>query len=138
MVILLFLLALLLGGFGLGSMTSGSGTAEPIQSQIMAAVPGWAQKQGFAGNPQALAGARLFAASGCTNCHTYLGKGSRNLGAPDLSAEGTKGRSVVFLVSYLKCPSCVKPGSTMPSFGPLGPRNLRAVAAFLEASKRGA
>ena len=30
-------------------------------------------------------GAQLFAESGCTNCHTYLGSGVANLGAPDLS-----------------------------------------------------
>ena len=37
-------------------------------------------------------GATLFAESGCLNCHTYLGTGSSNLGAPDLSAEGAKGQ----------------------------------------------
>ena len=36
-------------------------------------------------NAVAVAGATLFAESGCLNCHTYLGAGSSNLGAPDLS-----------------------------------------------------
>ena len=31
------------------------------------AVPSWAQKQGFADNPKAVAGAKLFAQSGCTD-----------------------------------------------------------------------
>ena len=34
---------------------------------------------------EAQEGAQLFAESGCTNCHTYLGSGVSNLGAPDLS-----------------------------------------------------
>ena len=84
------------------------------------------------------AGANLFAASGCTNCHTYLGKGSANLGAPDLSAEGTKGHSLAYLVRKMKCPSCVTRGSSMPPFAALGPKNLRLLAEFLAASKRGA
>ena len=33
-------------------------------------------------------GRELFAESGCMNCHTYLGAGSSNLGAPDLSEIG--------------------------------------------------
>ena len=36
-------------------------------------------------------GATLFAESGCLNCHVYLGAGSSNLGAPDLSEEGAEG-----------------------------------------------
>ena len=40
----------------------------------------------------AIAGAKLFAQIGCLNCHTYLGAGGSNLGAPDLSAEGAKGQ----------------------------------------------
>ena len=52
----------------------------------------------------------------CT-CHTYLGTGSSNLGAPDLSDDGSKGRGVQFQIRHLKCPSCVNPGSPMPPFG---------------------
>jgi ubiquinol-cytochrome c reductase cytochrome b subunit len=81
-----------------------------------------------------LAGANLFAESGCANCHTYLGTGSSNLGAPDLSAEGAKNKGVQFQIDHLKCPSCVNPGSPMPPF-PLGDDNLHHLAVFLEASK---
>ena len=133
MSLIFLLLLLLLGGFGL-SMGS---TTDSISSQVERAVPGWAQKEGQAGNARYLRGARLFAESGCTNCHTYLGSGSTNLGAPDLSAEGTKGHSISYFVSELRCPSCVKPGSPMPQFAALGPKNLRAVALFLTLSKRG-
>jgi mono/diheme cytochrome c family protein len=113
----------------------GAVAKEPIASEIKAAVPSWAVKQGFQNNQDAIAGANLFAESGCTNCHTYLGTGGSNLGAPDLSAEGAKGKGIQFQIDHLKCPSCVNPGSPMPSFQALGEDNLRKLATFLEASK---
>src|ERR671922_195960 len=113
----------------------GAVAKEAIAAEVEAAIPSWAAKQGFAGNQQALAGARLFAESACTNCHTYLGTGSSNLGAPDLTAEGAKGKGIKFQIDHLKCPSCVNPGSPMPSFQDLGAANLQKLATFLEASK---
>jgi menaquinol-cytochrome c reductase cytochrome b/c subunit len=120
----------------MGVLTYKGATAqEAIASEVKAAIPSWAKKQGFANNKQALAGANLFAESGCTNCHLYLGTGSSNLGAPDLSAEGAKNKGVQFQIDHLKCPSCVNPGSPMPPFAALGDDNLRKLATFLEASK---
>ena len=113
----------------------GAVAKEPIASEIKAAIPSWSKKEKFARNQLALQGANLFAESGCTNCHTYLGSGGSNLGAPDLSAEGAKGKGIQFQIDHLKCPSCVNPGSPMPPFAALGEDNLRAIAAFLEASK---
>jgi mono/diheme cytochrome c family protein len=122
----------------MGALTYKGATArEAIASEVKAAIPQWAAKQGFAGNKEALAGANLFAESGCTNCHTYLGTGSSNLGAPDLSGEGSKNKGIQFQISHLTCPSCVNPGSPMPSFKDLGNDNLRKLATFLEASKGG-
>jgi menaquinol-cytochrome c reductase cytochrome b/c subunit len=120
----------------MGVLTYKGATAEEaIASEVKAAIPSWAQKQGFANNKEALAGANLFAESGCTNCHTYLGTGSSNLGAPDLSAEGAKNKGIQFQIDHLKCPSCVNPGSPMPPFAALGEDNLHKLAVFLEASK---
>ena len=120
----------------MGVLTYKGATAqESIASEVEAAIPSWAQKQGFAGNKEALAGAKLFAESACTNCHLYLGTGSSNLGAPDLSAEGAKGKGIQFQISHLKCPSCLNSGSPMPSFAALGEDNLHRLAVFLEASK---
>ena len=78
-------------------------------------------------NKQAIAGAKLFAVSGCLNCHTYLSDGGHNLGAPDLTAEGAKNKGIAFQIAHLKCPSCVNPGSPMPSFA--GPRRRAPGAA---------
>ncbi len=120
----------------MGTLTYKGATAqEAIASEVKAAIPSWAQKQGFQGNDEALKGANLFAESGCTNCHTYLGTGSSNLGAPDLSDEGSKQKGIKFQIDHLKCPSCVNSGSAMPAFAALGEDNLHALAVFLEASK---
>ena len=99
----------------MGVLTWKGATAkESLGSENVVLVPEWAEKQGFADNPVAVEGATLFAESGCLNCHTYLGAGSSNLGAPDLSAEGAKGRGIKWQVDHLKCPSCETPGSPMP------------------------
>ena len=65
---------------------------------------------------EAVPGAKLFAESGCLSCHTYLGVGSSNLGAPDLSDDREQESGVDFQIAHLKCPTCEVPGSPMPSF----------------------
>jgi quinol---cytochrome c reductase cytochrome c subunit, bacillus type len=120
----------------MGTLTYKGATArESLASETKAAVPNWVKKNNLP--PAAIPGANLFAESGCLTCHTYLGTGSSNLGAPDLSAEGAKNKGIEFQVAHLKCPSCVNPGSPMPSFASLGEENLRKIAIFLEASKGG-
>jgi cbb3-type cytochrome oxidase cytochrome c subunit len=129
-IFLLFLL--LIGGFGLSMHASTSDLESANVAKVMAA----AKLNGVHG-AGALAGARLFAESGCTNCHTYGGTGSSNLGAPDLTAEGAKGHTVSWLVAKLRCPSCITRGSSMPQFAALGAANLEKVALFLAASRGG-
>jgi menaquinol-cytochrome c reductase cytochrome b/c subunit len=118
----------------MGVLTYKGATAkEPLGAELKAAVPGWVKKEKLPAN--AVPGANLFATSGCLNCHTYLGSGGSQLGAPDLSAEGAKNKGVTFQIEHLKCPSCVNKGSPMPSFADFGETNLRKLAIFLEASK---
>jgi len=120
----------------MGVLTWKGATAkESLGSEVIEAVPEWADKQGFAENAEAVAGAKLFAQSGCLTCHLYLGAGSANLGAPDLTEEGAKGKGEQFQLDHLKCPSCTTPGSAMPGFASLGDENLKQIAVFLEASK---
>jgi menaquinol-cytochrome c reductase cytochrome b/c subunit len=122
----------------MGVLTYKGATAkEPLGSEILGHVPSWAAKQGFTGNQQAIAGAKLFAVSGCLTCHTYLGDGGHNLGAPELTAEGAKNKGIAFEIAHLKCPACVNAGSPMPSFAGLGDARLKSLATFLEASKGG-
>jgi len=122
--------------FSMGILTYRGATAkEALGTELIKEVPKWAKEQGFVTNKQAVAGAKLFAQLGCLNCHTYLGSGNSNLGAPDLSAEGAKGRGIFFQIAHLKCPSCVNKGSPMPPFASQGNANLTKLATFLEASK---
>ena len=120
----------------MGVLTYKGATAkEALATELLGAVPSWQQKEHLPA--AALPGARLFAESGCLNCHTYLGAGSANLGAPNLSAIGSKNLGVDFQIRHLKCPSCVNPGSPMPSFAAFSEKQLHDLAVFLEASKGG-
>jgi mono/diheme cytochrome c family protein len=113
----------------------GATASEALASEVIADVPHWIKAQKLP--PDAVPGAKLFAVAGCTACHTYLGTGSSNLGAPDLTTIGTRGLGVDFQIRHLQCPSCVNPGSPMPKFASLGNDRLHQLALFLEASKGG-
>jgi mono/diheme cytochrome c family protein len=112
-----------------------AGTANERPLASFARVPKWAKQEGFSNNMEAVDGALEFVQSGCLSCHTYLGAGSSNLGAPDLSAEGRKHRGLSWQVTHLRCPACRAARSTMPSFAVLGVTHLHELAVFLEASK---
>jgi menaquinol-cytochrome c reductase cytochrome b/c subunit len=127
--------AAILTVLSMGVLTYKGATAkEALASEVKAAVPKWAQREGFANNKDAVAGANAFATSGCTACHTYLGTGGGNLGAPALDAEGTKGKGVQGLQSYIANPSKFG-NNVMPKFASLGDKTLHQIAVFLDASK---
>ena len=111
----------------------GATAKEALASEVIADVPSWVKAEKLP--PAALPGAKLFATAGCTACHTYLGVGSSNLGAPDLTAIGTRNLGISFQIRHLQCPPCVNPGSPMPKFESLGEKRLRQLAIFLESSK---
>ena len=119
----------------MGILTFKGATAkEALASEVVQAVPSWAQSQGFANNKDALAGATVFASSGCTACHTYLGTGSSNLGAPDLSSIGKSSQGPDFFANYVKDPSKFG-NNVMPKFAALGQEKLNQLGEFLAASK---
>jgi len=128
------MVAAVLTVLSMGVLTwKGATATEALGSELIELVPAWSQEQGFVGNREAVAGAELFAVSGCLNCHTYLGQGSGTLGAPDLSAIGGT-NDAAFFVQYLTNPAAF--GNTvMGSYAYLGQENLQALGAFLEASK---
>jgi mono/diheme cytochrome c family protein len=107
---------------------------EALASEVVQAVPTWAAREGFQDNADAVAGAKIFASSGCTACHTYLGTGSSNLGAPDLSAIGKGGRGVNGFATYVSDPSKFG-NNVMPKFASLGQAQLKQLGEFLNASK---
>ena len=85
---------------------------------------------------EAQQGAELFAESGCTNCHTYLGSGVSNLGAPDLSSIG-QSIDQARAKAYVSNPRRFG-NSVMPVYGnTLSDTQLDQIAAFLAASKGG-
>jgi menaquinol-cytochrome c reductase cytochrome b/c subunit len=115
----------------MGTLTYKGATArESLGSETIEAVPEWAEQQGFADDPVAIEGAELFAVSGCLQCHTYLGAGSTNLGAPDLTEVGTSERGVQGFLTFLQ-----NPPEPMAQFVGLGEENLTKIATFLDASR---
>src|SRR4051812_8337888 len=128
------MVAAVLTVISMGVLTWKGATAkEALASEVIADVPSWVSQEKLPAS--AVPGAKLFATAGCTACHTYLGTGSSNLGAPDLTNIGTRNLGIQFQINHLKCPSCVNPGSPMPKFESLGEKRLRQLAIFLEASK---
>jgi menaquinol-cytochrome c reductase cytochrome b/c subunit len=132
------MVAAVLTVLSMGVLTYKGATAEESLGSTLIAdgVPQeWAEEQGFVGNERAEAGATLFAETGCLQCHTYMGFGAGNLGAPDLSEIGQTNDAAYF-VDYLANPA--RFGNTvMGSYSYLGEENLAALGAFLEASKGG-
>jgi cbb3-type cytochrome oxidase cytochrome c subunit len=118
---------------GASSDSPGVGPAGTYSAHTIDDVPRWIHEEQLP--PDALNGAKLFAVSGCTTCHTYAGSGTSALHAPDLTAIGSRHLGVDYEVQKLRCPECVTPGSVMPRFDSLGAKRLRQLAVFLEASK---
>jgi menaquinol-cytochrome c reductase cytochrome b/c subunit len=130
------IIAAILVVISMGVLTFKGATAkEALGSELLGHVSGWAKAEGYTGNQTAIKGAKLFAVSGCLNCHVYNGDGGQNLGAPELTAEGSRNKGIAFQIAHLKCPACVNSGSPMPSFAGLGDDRLKLLATFLEASK---
>jgi menaquinol-cytochrome c reductase cytochrome b/c subunit len=132
------MVAAVLTVISMGVLTYKGATArESLGSELIeSGVPEeWAREQGFVGDEAAEAGALLFAQTGCLNCHTYLGEGSANLGAPDLSEVG-RTKDQAYFVAYVSNPAQF--GNTvMGSYAYLGEENLSNLGAFLAASDGG-
>jgi hypothetical protein len=129
-------IAAVLTAVSMGVLTYKGATAkESLGSEALAAVDSWSEQQGGF-SPEARRGAEIFAQVGCLQCHVYLGSGSANAGAPELSDIGSSGQTVDFFHRYVANPSAFG-NNVMPSFENLGDENLNAVATFLFESKGG-
>jgi mono/diheme cytochrome c family protein len=78
-------------------------------------------------------GLTLYRQEGCFTCHKLDGQGDAI--GPDLTAEGTRGRSDNWLIGHFKDPASYTPGSIMPAFADLNDDQLRALTAFLQNQK---
>ena len=73
-------------------------------------------------------GEKLFFQVGCSQCHTYYGRGGR-LG-PDLSAAANR-KSDDWIDGYLQNPKKMNPFARMPSFSHLSRAERKAIIRFL-------
>jgi len=112
----------------------GATAKESIASENVAKVPDWAEKQGFSLSSKAGQGAKVFASLTCMTCHTYLGAGSSNYGAPDLSSIG-KGQNAAFFADYIPNAATKYGNQAMAQFAALPKDEIDLIAAFLAASK---
>ncbi len=78
-------------------------------------------------------GRTLYRQEGCFMCHQLDGEGGRV--GPDLTLEGTRGRTTEWLIGHFKDPPAYTPGSIMPPFKNLTGEQLQALAAFLQSQK---
>jgi len=132
------MVAALLTIASMGILTyKGAVAKEPLAQENLLNVPKWTAEQGFPPGGAAVEGAKIFAQVGCMNCHTYLGSGTSNLGAPDLSDVGkTSNRGVEGFVTYVSDPGQFG-NQVMPKFGGpdgLGDANLQRLGIFLQSS----
>jgi menaquinol-cytochrome c reductase cytochrome b/c subunit len=127
------MVTLIVTAISMGVLTYKGATAEEAGAGALRKVPEWMELYNLPAN--AREGAEIFTQSACLNCHVYDGEGSSQLGAPDLTEEGTRNRGIQWQIDHLEAPSRLTPGSPMPPFAQLGQDNLRKLAIFLEASK---
>ncbi len=78
-------------------------------------------------------GKTLYRQEGCFVCHLLEGEGGKV--GPDLTVEGTRGRTNEWLVGHFKNPPAYTPGSLMPPYKNLTEDQLRALTAFLQDQK---
>jgi menaquinol-cytochrome c reductase cytochrome b/c subunit len=118
----------------MGVLTYKGATAEEaLGSEAEPLVAEWVERNNLP--EEARPGALVFAESGCQQCHTYLGAGSTNLGAPDLTDIGAQeGKTVDYFRRYVADPREFG-NNVMPQYAGLGEENLRNLATFLAASK---
>ena len=83
----------------------------------------------FSGCTMIYDGEKLFYREGCSQCHTFKGKGGRM--APDLSAV-TNLKSDSWIDSYMQDPQKMNPLSRMPSFKHLSSSKRNAIISFLK------
>jgi menaquinol-cytochrome c reductase cytochrome b/c subunit len=130
------IVAIVLTAVSMGVLTyKGATVQEAFGEDVLAEVPVWIEENNLP--EEVRPGAELVAGLGCLQCHTYLGTGSANFGAPELSEIGAQeGKSVDYFQRYVADPSQF--GNTiMRPYASQGEERLRQIAEFLAASKGG-
>ena len=130
----------------MGVLTYKGATAkEVVPSESTALVADWIAEENLIQNAAALQppesaetvrlGAQHFAGAGCLNCHVYLGAGSSNVGAPELTSIGAQNQAGQLLRAIRGESVGVRQQRDAALPADLGEENLHAIAVFLAASK---
>lgn len=132
-------------GISLTGMPSWSSSISPADTwkiaQFIHALPRLNAEQASAAKQAAPAssneliayGRTLYRQEGCFMCHQLDGQGGKV--GPDLTYEGTRGRTNAWLVGHFRDPAAFTPGSIMPAFKNLTNAQLDALTAFLQSQK---
>jgi uncharacterized membrane protein len=117
-----------------GRMVFGDVNQEASQSSDYVAVKSGTETKTPVVKPELVAaGQKLFAELPCQSCHRMNGKGGK--AGPELTHEAQRHADVDWHIRHLNDPAKVKPGSDMPPFDYLSPRDLKALAAYLSTRK---
>ncbi|MBA2476384.1 MAG: c-type cytochrome [Actinobacteria bacterium] len=122
----------------MGVLTYKGATQEEALGGDATVVADWVDRNNLPAS--AREGATLFNETGCQQCHVYLGSGSANLGAPDLSDIGSLGgKTEDYFTRYVANPRTfgnnVMPVYGQANGGSLDDQQLGNLAKFLAASK---
>jgi menaquinol-cytochrome c reductase cytochrome b/c subunit len=130
------IVAVVITAVSMGVLTyKGATVRESFGQDILARVPEWIEENNLPEDVRP--GGELVAGLGCLQCHTYLGEGSSNFGAPELSDIGAQeGKSVDYFQRYVANPPQFG-NNIMRPYENQGEEKLRQIAEFLAASKGG-
>jgi menaquinol-cytochrome c reductase cytochrome b/c subunit len=128
------IVAVVITAVSMGVLTYKGATVRESLSAIED-VPEWIEQNNLPEDVRP--GGELVAGLGCLQCHTYLGSGSANVGAPPLEDIGAQeGRTVDYFQRYVANPREFD-NNIMPVYESQGEEKLRQIAEFLAASKGG-
>lgn len=108
-----------------------------------AAFDAWLENERRPAAASTTAGARAFAANGCSGCHAIAGTDAAGRIGPDLThigsrtslGAGTLPMTRAALVRFITDAPAVKPGARMPAYPQLPRRDAQAIAVYLESLK---
>jgi ubiquinol-cytochrome c reductase cytochrome b subunit len=98
-----------------------SRNGEPVKPEAAAEAPV---------GPPSNEGEQLVKTLGCLGCHTIKGEGGKT--GPDLSAEGSRGRTREWLAEQIRNPKSHNPASAMPAFSGLEDGQVNALVEYLQ------
>ncbi|MFN2198269.1 MAG: cytochrome b N-terminal domain-containing protein [Anaerolineales bacterium] len=119
----------LLVAVSLVGLTVAGFMSNPQNTQAASAVAGTPPASSNKLSSSARQGQQLFQTLGCTGCHSVNGSGGT--AGPDLSNEGSSGRTRDWLIAQISNPKSHDPSTIMPAFSSLDNQQLNQLADYL-------